>query len=103
MIKLDAALAGITHLGLDSAPIICFMEARPQFDRVVTEIFRRIDSRAILGVTSIISLLEVLVLPMRRGYRRLQDQYRDLWLASDNFRSVHVSADIAVNAADLRA
>jgi len=44
MIKLDDALAGVKNLGLDTAPVIYFVEKHPRYDALVTEIFRRIDA-----------------------------------------------------------
>lgn len=56
MIKLDAALSGITLLGLETAPIIYFMEANPQYDDLVTEIFQRIDTGVLDFSTRILDL-----------------------------------------------
>jgi hypothetical protein len=36
--KLDVALHGVRRLGVDTAPVIYFIEANPQFDALVTEI-----------------------------------------------------------------
>jgi hypothetical protein len=36
MMKLDDALAEVTDLGFDTAPIIYFIEANPRFDALVT-------------------------------------------------------------------
>jgi hypothetical protein len=67
--KLDDALAGVDRLGFDTAPIIYFVEAHPHYDALVTEIFRRVAMRVIQGVTSVITLTEVLVHPFQRGMR----------------------------------
>ena len=103
MIELDDALAGVTHLGVDTAPIIYFVEADPRYDAVVSEVFRWIDTGVFKGKTSVISLLELLVLPMRLGNHHLQNEYRDRLLTSDHFQTLALSADVAVRAADLRA
>ena len=41
MTSLGDALAGITRLAIDTAPIIYFVEANPRDDVLVTEVFRR--------------------------------------------------------------
>ncbi len=41
--ELDAVLAGIHQLAIDTAPIIYFIQQHPRYDRIVTDIFRRID------------------------------------------------------------
>lgn len=67
MIKLDDAFRGVSRLGLDTAPIIYFMEANPKFDALVNEVFLRISQGVLEGYSSVISLAEVLVLPLRQG------------------------------------
>ena len=54
MIPLDDALAEVTTLGLDTSPIIYLIETHPEYDVLVTEIFRRIDQGIIIGFTSAI-------------------------------------------------
>ncbi len=77
MIKLDDALAGVKNLGLDTAPIIYFVEKNPQYDELVTEVFRRIDNSMLVGITSVITFTEVLVQPIRRDDAKLQAETRD--------------------------
>lgn len=101
--KLDDALAGIDSLGFDSAPIIYFVEAHPRYDTLVTEIFRRVAAGAMLGVTSVITLTEVLVHPFRHGNQHLGDEYRALLLTSRDFLTLPIDAAIAEQAAGLRA
>lgn len=103
MIKLDAALSGVNSLGLDTAPIIYFMEANPNYDALVTEIFQRIDAGLIEGITSVITLLEVLVMPLRSGDTGLQQKYTDLLLHSLHLETHTITAGVVQRAADLRA
>ena len=42
VIALNDALANVTMLGLDTPPIIYFIETHPKYDALVTEIFRRV-------------------------------------------------------------
>ena len=78
MTSLDSALTGVARLCLDTAPIIYFVEVHPHYDALVTEVFQRIADGRLVGVTSVITLTEVLVQPVQRGERNLQRQYRDL-------------------------
>ena len=103
MSKLDDALMGVTRLGLDTSPIIYFVEANPQYDALVMEIFQRVSNGAPLGATSVITLSEVLVQPIIRQQMLLQREYRDLLLRSRNFSTLAVSATIAELGAELRA
>ena len=85
MTKLDQALAGVTRLGFDTSPVIYFIEANPRYDALVTEIFQRVSGGISEGITSVITLTEVLIHPLRRRRRsssatiqRLADQRRQL-------------------------
>jgi predicted nucleic acid-binding protein len=101
--KLDDALAGIDSLGFDTAPIIYFVEAHLRYDALVSEIFRRVAAGAIQGVTSVITLTEVLVHPFQRGDAHLGDEYRALLLTSRDFQTLPIDGAIAEQAANLRA
>jgi predicted nucleic acid-binding protein len=101
--KLDDALAGIDSLGFDTAPIIYFVEAHPHYDALVTEIFQRVAAGTIQGITSVITLTEVLVHPFQRGDAHLGDEYRALLLASRDFQTLPIDGGIAEQAANLRA
>lgn len=103
MIRLDDALAGVTKLGFDTSPIIYFIEAHPQYDALATEVFQRAAHDTFIGVTSVISLTEVLVQPIRHGDTYLQQEYRDLLVYTAHFQTLSIDTPIAERAADLRA
>lgn len=104
MTNLDDALKRVTRLGLDTSSFIYFVETHPQYDALVTEIFQRIAlGHTLSGVTSVITLCEVLVHPLRRGNAYLQREYTDLLLNSANLQTLPVDADVAAQAAVLRA
>ena len=103
MTRLDDVLAGVLRLGLDTSPVIYFVEAHPQYDPLVTEVFQRIANGTMIGVTSVITLTEVLVQPLRRGEVRLQQDYRNLLVHSANFEMLVIDPLMAERAADLRA
>jgi len=101
--KLDDALAGVSNLGLDTAPVIYFAEANPTYDALVTALFERISKGSINGSTSVVTLSEVLVQPILKQDANLQRQYRELLLNSANFHTLLINAAIAERAAHLRA
>jgi len=82
MIKLDEALAAVTALGLDTPPFIYFIEQHPSYLTVVREIFRRVDSMAIAGYSSMITLTEVLTQPKRLQNSTVENEYLSLLLYS---------------------
>jgi predicted nucleic acid-binding protein len=100
---LETVLTGVARLGLDTAPLIYFVEAHPHYDALVIEIFRRIADGELGGVTSVITLTEVLTQPLRQGRADLQAQYRDLLADSANFELISIDPAAAELAADLRA
>jgi predicted nucleic acid-binding protein len=101
--ELDDALVGVARLGLDTAPIIYFVEAHPNYDAPVTAVFQRIATGALTAYTSVISLCEVLIQPFRQGDADLEREYRDLLLHSEHFQILTIDPETATRAADFRA
>ena len=90
-------------VGLDTAPLIYFIEENPAYLNVVEPFFGAIDRNEFTVVTSIVTLLEVLVHPMRRGDQKLAHRYRDLLYNSQGLTTISLSQEIAEEAARLRA
>jgi predicted nucleic acid-binding protein len=103
MPRLEDAIAGVTRIGLDTMSVIYYVEANPTYLPLMDVIFDRIDEGNIAGVASTITLLEVLVQPLRRGTSDIADQYRDLLTDSANFEILPLTEAVAETAADLRA
>jgi predicted nucleic acid-binding protein len=101
--KLDDALKNVLLVAFDTAPIIYFVEANPAYDLLVTEIFQRVDDAKITGITSVISLCEVLVHPIRNQNSALKQRYLDILQNSPNFYTKFITSTIAETAAELRA
>jgi predicted nucleic acid-binding protein len=101
--KLQEALMGVSRLGIDTTPIIYFIEAHPRYEPIVTPIFKLVADRGLIGITSAITLTEVLVQPFISANIRLQQEYRDILLYSANFEIVPIDVNIAEQAAELRA
>ena len=101
--RLDDALAGVLRLGLDTAPFIYFIESHQHYDRLVADLFQRIAGGHCTGVTSVITLGEVLVQPLLRGDSRLITEYHDLLLNSRNLLTLSVDSRVAESAAHFRA
>jgi predicted nucleic acid-binding protein len=101
--KLDDALIGVSRMGLDTPPVIYFVEAHPTYDSLVTEVFLRGSKGLFALITSVITLTEVLTGPIRSGDIHLQREYRNHLLYSTDFTTLSISPDIAERAAALRA
>lgn len=103
MTHLDAALGGVTRLGLDTSPIIYLIERHPRYAPLVAETFRRMLARGLRGVTSIITLAEILVQPIRHGDVALADTYHRFLVYSDYLDTVPITEPVAVRSAAFRA
>lgn len=101
--KLETLLTGVTKLGIDTAPVIYFVEAHPHYDALVTEVFQSIADNKLIAITSVITLTEVLIQPLRENQPGLQQQYRELLTRSANFDMIFIDDIIAERAADIRA
>ena len=89
--------------GLDGAPLIYFIERHPVYAAKLRPFFAAAERREFQLVTSLVTLLEVLVHPLRTGREDLAREYRDILLRSASLRTIPVSEIIAEEAAWLRA
>ena len=100
--KLGVGLSAVTTLGVDTAPLIYLVEENPQYLGLVRAIFRRVDIGEMIGVTSVITLAEVLVHPLRIGNVPMHHEYRDI-LLNGSIRTVGIDVPTTERAAQLRA
>ena len=90
-------------VGLDTTPVIYFIEERAPFLDVVEPFFEAMDRGEFSVVTSTVTLLEVLVHPLRRRDTRLARQYREILLGAKGLTIIPLSPEIAQEAARQRA
>lgn len=90
-------------VGLDTAPLIYLVEENSTYLDIVHPFFVAMDQGEFNVVTSTVTLLEVLVHPLRLGKTNLAQQYRDILLNAENLMVLSLSQDIAEGAARLRA
>lgn len=90
-------------VGLDSAPLIYFIEQNPTYLEMMRLFFRTLNQGEFRAVTSVVTLPEVLVYPLRQGNTTLAQQYRDILFNAEGLTTIQVSPDIAEVAAQLRA
>jgi predicted nucleic acid-binding protein len=101
--RIADALDRITRLAFDTPPVIYLIEQHPAYHALVRAIFRQISAGTVLGITSIVTLVEVLTLPLVRRDTRLVARYRGVLLHSRNLHVVDLDTAIAERAAELRA
>ena len=98
----EIKLENVSTVALDTAALIYYVEAHPTYCSLVEPIIEAIDKTDVTGITSTITLLEVLVLPLREGDSVLAREYRSILLHS-NLRLVSLTHNIAERAAEIRA
>lgn len=75
-------------VAIDTAPLIYFLEEHTQFFALANELFGAIQQRLARGMTSVLTLAEVLVKPLREGRGDLASEYRRLLVNSRAFWSI---------------
>ncbi len=81
--KLESLIAGRV-IAFDTAPLIYYIEENPTYLPVVEELFESIDVGTVQGLTSVLTLLEVLVRPLRDREENIADKYRMILTSSAN-------------------
>lgn len=100
---LESLLEKKRVLCLDSPTIIYFIEQNPRYLPLLRTIFGRIDSGILVGMSSYITLIEVLVKPLSIGRTDLAIEYRHRLTESTGFTLLPVEKTISERAAELRA
>jgi predicted nucleic acid-binding protein len=90
-------------IGLDTAPIIYFIERNPLYVDMMRSFFQAVQKNECAVVTSTITLLETLVVPLRHGNINLARQYRDILFKTKGHITISLFPRIAEEAARLRA
>src|SRR4030042_321692 len=88
---------------IDTAPMIYFIEEHAKYREIIRPVFVEIDSGNIEAFTSTITLLEVLVHPLRSGNEALVHKYRDILLFSEGLTTFEVLHEVSEMASRFRA
>jgi predicted nucleic acid-binding protein len=88
---------------LDTAPLIYFIEGHSSYQPILIRLFEYNDKGHFSFVTSSVTLLEVLVKPLRDGQTAIAKQYRDVLTTAPGIELFDVTSAIAEQAAQLRA
>lgn len=90
-------------IGLDSAIFIYFIERNPLYHPIVRPLFQALSEGRFLGVTSGLTLMETLVVPLRVGNTVVAHQYERFLTRSGNLHLVPLDFDLLRAAAHVRA
>ena len=88
---------------VDTAPFIYFFEQHPTLYHHMKRLFDMAYDQNIQVATSIITYIEIATYPMRRGFPKLANKYRDYFTHSENINLFPIDLVIAQQTVELRA
>ncbi|HEY9204805.1 MAG TPA: type II toxin-antitoxin system VapC family toxin [Candidatus Methanoperedens sp.] len=89
------------RIGLDTNVLIYYIEEHPFYIVKVEPLINRIAEGKAIGITSYVTLLELLVKPLREKRFDLVEQYKTI--LSSQLEMVAVDESVTIKAAELRA
>ena len=87
---------------IDTAPIIYYIEAHPQFGPLAKEIVDSFRSGKLSALSSVITLVEVLPKPVESGNDELARKFSKFLKSGKNIKLLDISVEIAELAGNLR-
>lgn len=90
-------------IGIDTSVFIYVFEMSPSYAQIASEVLRQLDPRVSLGLTSAVTLMEIVVLPLRQGNRDSAHMLESAVREMPNLRVVDIGHAAARRAAELRA
>jgi predicted nucleic acid-binding protein len=90
-------------IGLDTSIFIYHFEKNPTYLSLTHQLFSMIESGDLLGVTSTITLMEIIVRPLDLGRQDIARKYEALLVNFPNLDVIDLDRDIIRQAARLRA
>ena len=95
-------LSQINTIFIDTAPIIYYIEAHPQFGPLIKEIVDSFQSGRLIAFSSVLTLTEVLPKPIEIGDEKLTRKFAEFLKDGKNLNLIEISANIAERAGRLR-
>ncbi len=100
--ELTSAIQG-KRVFFDSAPLIYYIEEHPHFSRVAQELFEALDRGTAQGVTTVLTVVEVLTKPYRDGREDIAREYREVLAEAVGVAICPIDGELCDQAARLRA
>jgi len=88
---------------IDTAPLIYYIEGNSKYQKILNEIFDLNVKRKFKFITSTLTLLEVLVLPIKLNEFELVKKFESILVNSETLRIIDLDKKIARKAAEIRA
>jgi predicted nucleic acid-binding protein len=88
---------------IDTAPLIYYIEENPRYLKFLQPFFAANEKYGYFFLSSVITLMEVLVLPLRHKKNELAQRYETVLTSSNAIKLVAIDEEIAKISARLRA
>ncbi|MFH0959036.1 MAG: PIN domain-containing protein [Pseudomonadota bacterium] len=99
---LSEELAGIGSVFIDTAPIIYYLQAHPQFGPFAREVVAACQSGNLIAYSSVLTLAEVLTKPIALNDKALTQKFAEFLKHAKNLTLIDISEAIAETAGNLR-
>jgi predicted nucleic acid-binding protein len=101
--KIADALKAVKRLYIETAPLIYYVEENPTYVDKMDAIIATVMGGSIEAVSSVLTLTEILIHPLKQDNTQLEQEYRTILLHSRAYRLLPITAQVAISAAGLRA
>jgi predicted nucleic acid-binding protein len=101
-VTLAEELARINSIFIDTAPIIYYIEAHPDFGPLAKEVVSAFQEGNLTAYSSVITLTEVLPKPIESGDEKLARKFADFLKRGKRLTMIEISEGIAEAAGKLR-
>jgi predicted nucleic acid-binding protein len=101
--KIVDALKSVNLLGVDTVAFIYFVESHPGFVAETRAIFNYVSTGSVRVITSVITLTESLMKPIKVGDVKLIADYKTLFTNTSQITLIPIDSLLAEQAANLRA
>ena len=101
--QLRKRLGSASNVGLDTTVFIYHFEKHPIYSSLTQEILSSIEKGVRKGITSSITLMEIIVKPLSMGRNDIGRKYEALLMNFPNLEVVDIDRDVIRQAARLRA
>lgn len=92
-----------TVVGLDTSLFIYHLEDHPRYGVITADLFSEMEKGGFKGMTSFLTLMEILVKPKADGKTEVVQDYEFVLTTFPNLSFVPLGLEVARRAADLRA
>lgn len=101
-LTLNDKLSGLNSVFVDTAPIIYYIEAHKDYGPLMKKVLAFFQSRKHPVFTSVITITEVLPMPVSLGHKELVNKFINFFSDRENILLLEISSNIAEKAGYLR-